>query len=287
MIRGERGHGRAGATALARWRSCTRAVAVALFAAAVGSCVEAPGATEPADSYESPLAKTFDALSRAAGDYGDLARSDGFAYAALSVRIGVTPSRLDVQVGDSIESYDAFVNSSWWDPALPTLVRPPARRTLVGWRRTDAGTTRVLAITVPGDSTRIVSPVSLGPAASTFAVYTAGSAMLNDGGDTPQGKPDIGSAWYGTSGWVKIAELAVLGTCPDTLRHSKVLGVSHCEQAQYRVAFTIDLQHLAGRPPQLAPGTPMRTVKTVEETLVNGIRLRFACVTPSGEHGCR
>ncbi len=243
--------------------------------------------TSPVDTWENPLAQTFDALSRAAGDNGDLARSDGFAYAALAVRSGVTPSRLDVQVGDSVESYDAFVNTAWWDPALPVASRPPARRTLVGWRLTDAGTTRVLALTSPGDSARVVSPVSLGAGVSTVAVYAAGSAMQNDGRDTQQGKPDIGSAWYGTAGWVKLAESAVLGTCPDTLRHSKVLGISHCEQAQYQVAFALEMQHLAGRPPQLATGTPIRTLSTAEETLVNGVKLRFTCVAPSGEHGCK
>ncbi len=266
-----------------RWK----ALVLAAAALVASSCVDAPGTTEPVDTWENPLAQTFDAMSRAAGDYGDLARSDGFAYAALAVRGGVTPSRLDVQVGETVESYDAFVNTAWWDPALPVATRPPARRTLVGWRRTDAGTTRIVAFTSPADSVPIVSPVSLGPGASTFAVYAAGSAMQNDGSDNAQGKPDISRAWYGTSGWLKLAESAALGTCPDTLRHSNVLGVSHCEQAQYRVAFSIDMQHMAGRPPQLATGTPIRTVSTIAETVVNGVKLRFTCLTPSGQHGCK
>ncbi|MEP7381026.1 MAG: hypothetical protein ABI910_05030 [Gemmatimonadota bacterium] len=268
-------------------RIASAGILLVVVAFAAGSCVEAPATTSPDDAYESPLAEAFDALSRAASENGDLARSDGFAYAALSVRSGVTPSRLDVQLEDSIETYDAFVNTAWWDPALPTNVRPPARRTLVGWRKTDAGTTRVLALTSPSDSARILSPVALGAGVSTVAVYAAGSAMQNEGRDTPQGKPDIGSAWYGTSGWVKVAEAAVLGTCPDTVRHHDALGVSHCELARYRVAFDISMQHLTGRPPQLAAGTAVRRVATVEESLVNGLRLRFVCLTPSGEHGCR
>lgn len=274
-------------TRFTKARRLSRALVLAGMGVVAASCVDAPGTTEPVDSWENPLAQTFDALSRAAGDNGDLARSDGFAYAALAVRGGVTPSRLDVQVGDSVESYDAFVNTAWWDPALPAATRPPARRTLVGWRRTDAGTTRILALTSPADSVPIVSPVSLGPGTSTVAVYAAGSAMQNDGSDNAQGKPDISRAWYGTAGWLKLAESAVLGTCPDTLRHSNVLGVSHCEQAQYRVAFHIDMQHMAGRPPQLATGTPIRTVSAVTEAVVNGVKLRFTCLTPNGQHGCK
>lgn len=261
--------------------------ALAAVALLVVSCVESPGATEPAATWDNPLAQTFDALARAAGENGDLARSDGFAYAALAVRSGAIPSRLEVQVGDTVERYDAFVNTAWWDPALAVATRPPARRTLVGWRLTNAGTTRVLALTAPGDSARIVSPVSLGPGASTVAVFAAGSAMQNDGRDTPQGKPDIGAAWYGTGGWVKLAESAVLGTCPDTLRHSSVLGISHCQRAEYRVAFTIDMQHLAGRPPQLASDAAIRSIASVEETVVSGVKLRFTCPTPNGQRGCK
>jgi hypothetical protein len=63
--------------------------------------------------------------------------------------------------------------------------------------------------------------------------------------------------------------------------------VSHCERAQYRVAFAIDMQHIAGRPPQLAPGTPLRAATTTQEAQVNGLRLRFVCAAPSGEHGCK
>lgn len=249
-------------------------------------CVEAPTMTSPAE-LDDPLAETFDALARAAGEYGDLARSDGFAFAALSVRSGITPSRLEVQSGAVREAYDAFVSAVWWDSAVPAGVRPPARRSLVGWRKTAEGTTRIIALTVPSDSARIVSPLALGAGGSTVAVYAGASAMQNEGRDTPQGRPDVGAAWYGTAGWVKLAEVARLGACIDSARHANVLGVAQCEQVRYQVAFDLTMQKLTGRPPQVAADAVTRRVTTPAETVVGGLRLRFACTAPNGWSGCK
>jgi hypothetical protein len=253
---------------------------------ALAGCVEAPGMTSPA-TVGDPLAETFDALSRAAGEYGDLARSEGFAFAALSVRSGVTPSRLEVQSGAVLEEYDAFVSGVQWEPSVPVGMRPPSRRSLVGWRKTAEGTTRIIALTSPSDSARILSPVALGAGASTVAVYAGGSAMQNEGRDTPQGKPDVGAAWYGTTGWVKLAEVARIGPCADSARHANVLGISQCEQVRYQVAFDLSMQRLTGRPPQPAPDGISRRVSTTTETVVSGLRLRFACAAPSGWSGCK
>jgi hypothetical protein len=265
---------------------CRRAWLALGALVSLAGCVEAPGMTSPA-TVGDPLAETFDALSRAAGEYGDLARSDGFAFAALSVRSGVTPSRLEVQSGAVLEEYDAFVSGVQWEPSVPVGMRPPSRRSLVGWRKTAEGTTRIIALTAPSDSARILSPVALGAGASTVAVYAGGSAMQNEGRDTPQGKPDVGAAWYGTTGWVKLAEVARIGPCADSARHANVLGISQCEQVRYQVAFDLSMQRLTGRPPQPAPDGISRRVSTTTETVVSGLRLRFACAAPNGWSGCR
>ncbi len=263
------------------------AMAMGLLAlASLTACVDAPGVAEP-ESELDPLASTFDAMSKASAQSGDLARSDGFAHAALAVRGGITPSRLEVQTGTSSEVYDAFVSAVQWDAAVPAAVRPPARRSLVGWRRSDAGKTRVLVLTAPSDSALVVSPLSLGPAASTAAVFAAASAMQQEVGDSPQGYPDLSTAWYGTSGWVKLQEVAVVGSCPDSARHANALGMSRCEEARYLVRFDLSMQRLSGRPPQEVPGSGTRRVTSVGEPVINGVRIRFNCVSPSSYTGCK
>ena len=267
----------------ARWRG-TAAATMGLLAAV--ACVDAPGVSAPSSEVE-PLAATFDAMSKASAQYGDLARSDGFAHAALAVRGGVTPSRLEVQTGTTSEVYDAFVSAAQWEVALAAAVRPPARRSLVGWRRSDNGKTRVFVLTSPSDSAPILSPLSLGPAASTVAVFAAGSAMQQEVGDSPQGYPDLSTAWYGTSGWVKLKEVEVLGTCADSAKKANALGMSRCEEARYLVRFDLTMQRLSGRPPQEVPGSGARRVSSVGEPVVNGVRIRFSCANPRSDTGCK
>lgn len=257
----------------------------ALLLAAAAACVDAPGTTAPEGQPE-PLAETFDALSRVAAEGGDLARSEGFAYAALAVRGGVTPSRLEVQSGNATEVYDAFVSAAQWESSIAAAMRPPTRRSLVAWRRTQDGLTRVLSMHAPSDSALVLSPLSLGLGMSTNAVFAGASAMQNEGRDTPQGKPDLSAAWYATGGWVKLKEVAVLGKCPVVQVAGKRLGIARCEQARYLVRFTLAMQHLAGRPPQVI-GNAQRSVSSIGEPVVNGLKLSFACLAPSSMHGCQ
>jgi len=254
------------------------------------ACVDAPDVSSPT-SESTPqselLAQTFDAMSRATAQSGDLARSDGFTHAALAVRSGVTPSRLEVQTGTATEVYDAIVTAAQWDSTLPPNVRPPARRTLVGWRRTDRGTTRVLVLTAPNDSAIVLSPLSLGMGMSTMAVYAAASAMQHEVSDTGAGYGDFGTAWYGTSGWVKLREVAVVGTCADSARLANQLGLTRCDETRYLVRFDLTMQRLTGRPPQEVPGTQALRTWSVGEPVVSGMRIRFSCVAPKGDRGCK
>ncbi len=275
---------------VAWWRNVRRCGAVATVLALLlsSACVDAPSGLEPVDTSVDPLAETFDALARVAGEYGDLARSDGFAHAALAVRSGIAPSRLEVQYGALTEVYDAFVTSVQWDSVLTGGgMRPPARRSLVGWRKTAEGTTRVIALGTPNDSAAVLSPVALGAGMSTVAVFAGASAMMNEGRDTPQGRPDISGAWYATGGWVKLRETAVIGACPDPGRQVHALGMSRCEEARYLVRFDLTMQRLSGRPMQVVGGVPPRRALTVGEPVISGARIRLACAAPSGLQGCR
>jgi len=251
-----------------------------------GACVDAPSLTS-ADDLSDPLAETFDALARESALNGDLARSEGFGLAALSIRGGVAPSRLEVVSGAITEVYDAFVSGVVWDATLPEATRPPPRRSLVGWRRTAEGTTRVLSMHAPNDSAVVASPVVLGNASNSMVVFHSASAMQNEGRDTPQGRPDLSAGWYATSGWVKLREVAVLGACPDSARRNALLGFKLCEETRYLARFDLHMQRLTGRPPQVVPGTPARRVYAVGEPVINGLRIRLACAAPSSVHGCR
>lgn len=263
-----------------------RVMTAATVLAAAAACVDGPSVSGP-EAQAEPLAETFDAMAKVAAESGDLARSEGFAFAALSVRGGVAPSRLEVQSGTTTEVYDAFVSSVEWDPSIAVAMRPPARRSLVAWRRTTYGTTKVLSMHTPIDSAPVLNPLSLGMGASTAAVFAGASAMQNEGGNTVQGRPDMSGAWFATSGWVKLKEVAVLGACPASQLAGKGVALSHCEQARYLVRFDLVMQHLTGRPPQVVSGSPVRRVSSIGEPVVNGLRLGFACVVPTSMHGCR
>lgn len=262
-----------------------RTTMTALLLAAAAACVDSPGTTAPAAQSE-PLAETFDAMSRVAAESGDLARSEGFAHAALSVRGGVAPSRLEVQTANATEVYDAFVSAVEWESTIASTMRPPSRRSLVAWRRLADGQIRILSMHAPSDSAPILNPLSLGLGMSTAAVYAGASAMQNEGRDTPQGKPDLSGAWFATSGWVKLREVAVIGECAAAQVAGKGLGIARCEQARYMVRFALVMQRLAGRPPQVI-GNGERSVSSIGEPVVNGLRLGFSCLAPTSLYGCR
>ncbi|MDP1857556.1 MAG: hypothetical protein Q8K82_02735 [Gemmatimonadaceae bacterium] len=265
----------------------TRRLVVAGFVAALASaCVDGPSAATEA-TYVDPLAETFDALARESSGQGDLARGDGFSHAALAVRHGVAPSRLEVRNGAQTEVFDAFVTAVEWESTLPASVRPPTRRSLVAWRRTTDATMRVLSVLTPTDSALILSPLALGAAVSTPFVYTGASAMFHEGKDGPQGRPDLTSVWYGTSGWVKIRETQSLGRCVGGASASSASAGVKCEQARYLARFDVSMQRLTGRPAQVVSGTTARRVVTTAETAVNGLKLKFACIVPMSDKGCR
>jgi hypothetical protein len=115
---------------------------------------------------DDPLAQTFDALAQRSATSGDLARSDGFSHAAIAVRSGVTPTRIEVTNGGQSEAFDAFATSVDWELGIPAPTRPPARRNMVAWRRSIDGTLRVLTLSTPRDSAAIISPLSLGATSS-------------------------------------------------------------------------------------------------------------------------
>ncbi len=95
---------------------------VLLAGAMLTACVDSPtAATASAD--ENQLASSFDALAQEQTAAGDVERSEEFRWAALALRAGVAPTRFDVTVDGTLESFSAFVHTVDW--ILPTLAMRP------------------------------------------------------------------------------------------------------------------------------------------------------------------
>lgn len=262
-------------------------IAVVALAAA---CVDSAPSTAPStfDETEDPLALTFDALSAQSDSSGDRARSEGFAYAAIAVRRGIVPSRIDIVNNGTLEAFDGFVSALEWDASIAEQFRAPNHRGLIAWRRTNDGVTRILSLTTPLDSAPILSPLSLSatsPYAAFFAAATAQyqetTAAVTVTGQLNATKPDL--FWGGVEGFVKIREVSRGGQC-FAPTNKELTGVS-CQVARYVVQFDVGLHLLTKRPITVDLASPRRGMTASEQT-VNGVRLGLSCARVASRSGC-
>lgn len=268
-------------------RDVARRVLALIALATSLACVDAPSASG-LNAADDPLAQTFDALARQSATSGDLARSDGFSHAALSVRSGVTPTRIEVRNASVNEAFDAFVTSVDWGEAVPAPIRPQARRNFVAWRRDIDGTMRVLTLITPRDSAPVISPLSLG-AAPSAVVFTGASAMYHEGIALTQGLPDLSATWFGVSGWVKIKEISSSGTCPARTDRATVVTGVDCRVARFVVRLDGSFQRItirAGGATAASPPGPSRVISIPADQQMNGLAFKFACPSPSSATGC-
>lgn len=261
--------------------------AVVAFAAA---CVDSAPSTAPTtfDRTDDPLARTFDALAAQSDSSGDRARSEGFVYAAIAVRRGIVPSLIDVNNNGTVEVFDGFVSALEWDPTISDQLRAPNHRSLIAWRRTNNGVTRILSLTTPLDSAPILNPLSLSstsPYAAFFAAATAQyqetTASLTVTGQSNATKPDL--FWGGVAGFVKIREVSRGGQC-FAATSTSLAGVS-CQVARYSVQFDVGLHLLSKRPITVDMNSPRRNMSAREQT-VNGVRLGLTCARVESTRGC-
>ncbi|MGQ0648000.1 MAG: hypothetical protein ACT4P7_10545 [Gemmatimonadaceae bacterium] len=255
----------------------------------IAGCVDSPASLAAKADSGDPLALTFEELARQAAASGDVSRAEGFTYAAIAARNGVTPSRLDVRTGATTEIYEAFVNSVAWQVATATTLRVPAHRTITAWRRTSDGVTRILTFTTPSDSAPVLHPLSLsagGPAAAPFA----GAGALYQETTTSSLGPTLGAQaggvfWIAVSGFVKIRESLTGAACPKPMDALAISGVT-CQQARFVVRFDVNMQRLSRRPYEIQAGVAPRRVFSPAEQTVSGYKLTFACVTVNAVRGC-
>ena len=267
-------------------RLCVCLVALSALAA----CVDSPaGLAATADSGD-PLALTFDELARQSAASGDVGRAEGFTYAALAARNGVTPARLDVRNAGTLEIYEAFVSAVDWQIAVAALARVPAHRTITAWRRTPDGITRILSLTTPSDSAPVLNPLSLSPAGPVAAVFAGASALYHEtrtiGSLGPAAVSPVADVfWIATSGFVKIREVASGAACPRPSAEAVTTGVG-CKQARFTVRFDVTTQLVTRRPYEVRAGSEVRRIQTPAEQALAGYKFTFACATVSPSRGC-
>lgn len=250
-----------------------------LTCAVLASCVDSPSA--PVDQVnENQLATSFDGLSAEQASVGDTERSEEFRWAALALRLGVLPSRFEVTNDGEKQTFEAFVHSVHW--LTPTLsLRPPTHRSFIAWRKTDS-TMQVLLISSAVDSAAVLHPYSMrltSPGGEPASPLPAALAAYLERGTSR-------SAWIGVGGWSKISERASSGTCTPPSLTSRPSGVI-CQPTRYAVAFDAGFQRaLATSNDDLSSSTDVRRITAVEQT-IGGVRLLFACETPTSDGGCR
>lgn len=268
----------------------TRRLIIALGVLGLAACVESPTGAVADALADDPLALTFEELSRQAAAVGDVSRAEGFAFAAIAARSGVTPSRMDLRVGNTVEIYEAFVSSIEWSPAASAQARIPAHRSVTAWRRTTDGVTRILTFTTPTDSAPVLNPLSLTPTTTAAAAFAGASALYQEttsisvtGNNAPAAISD--EFWIGMTGFVKIRELNAGDACPRPSASLAISGVT-CRQARFQVKAEVSFQRLAQRPYQVQVGATPRRIATSTEQTIAGYKLQFACATISSRNGC-
>ena len=263
-----------------------------LWAMSAAACVDPPTAANPtAAESTDPLALTFEQLAEQAREVGDVARVEGFTFAALAARTGITPSLLNVRIGTLTEAYEAFVSTVDFNLGALVAVRVPAHRTLTAWRRGTDGVTRILSVTTPSDSTPILSPLSLSPVGPAAAPFAGASALYQETtritslGTSAASAPVTDEFWMAQTGYVKVREASSGAACPVEPAKLGMTRVA-CRQARFAVRFDVAMQRLSARPYTFAATGTTRRVSLNAEQAVTGFKLVLACAIATSSRGC-
>ena len=259
---------------LTRLKNTISALALTgLFAA----CVDAP--SEPfAAVANNPLAESFEMLAQDQLFANDVERSEEFRWAALALRAGVTPLRLEVTNEGRAELYDAFVHAVTW-VSLAQANRAPTHRSLVAWRRSGE-VLQVLLVGMFTDSAPVMHPYSLRspvPGTVTDSPVAAATAAYFERGPTP-------STWLGISGAAKVAEHPQPSGCPSPNDGTRPEGVN-CQLTRYGVGLNVLMARTRHRDSrEIDSNTASRRI-VVPDQSVAGVKLTFSCAMPTNT-GC-
>lgn len=238
------------------------------------ACVDSP--QEPSTEADSPLASTFDGLSKEATANGDNARGNEFGWAAVALAAGMTPSPLIVFNNNRREVYDAFVHAT--TITAVGVTDGLTTRTLIAWRK-PANVLQVIMVSAPDNVTNVLHPASMGPINIGTAPFRGAHAAYYervDGGT-------VTSQWIGVGGNVKLTDANVGAlACEAALPLTSGVG---CTRARFSVAFDVRLASLAPR--ATTPSTNADRAMRAAEQAINGLKLTVRCVAPSTtDRGC-
>jgi len=255
-------------------QSLLRRVALLAAAGIAVSCVDAP--QEPSPTADSPLASTFDGLSKESATNGDNARGNEFGWAAVAIAAGMTPSPLAVNNNGRREVYDAFVHAT--TISAPGVTDGLTTRTLIAWRKT--GTVlQVIMMSAPDNVTNVLHPASMGPISTTTAPFRGAHAAYYERADNSNRT----ATWIGVGGTVKLTDANIAAQpCEHTFPVTS--GVS-CARARFTASFDVRLALL---PPGSRTPNPTadRTLRAGDQP-INGLKLAVRCIAPSLlDRGC-
>jgi hypothetical protein len=264
-------------TTLPRIRRAARSTVMALAAAVLATgCVDAP--QEPSAATDSPLASTFDGLSKEAGSNGDNARGNEFGWAAVALAAGMTPSPLIVSNNGRREVFDAFVHATTISAA--NVTDGLTTRTVIAWRK-PANVLQVLLFSASNNVSNVLDPASMGPISLTNAPYRGAHAAYYERADNST----TSMTWIGVGGSVKLTDVNI-GTQPCEVALPVTSGVG-CVRARFNVAFDVRLAQLPTGS-RTVNSTSDRTLRTTpNDQPINGLKLAVRCVQPSlANKGC-
>lgn len=247
---------------------------IAVAAALTAACVDSPSAPS-SQTADSPLASTFDGLSKEATANGDNARGNEFAWAAVALAAGLTPSQLEVSNNGNREVYQAFVHGTTINTA--TVTDGLTTRTLIAWRK-PASVLQVIMLSAPDNVTNVLHPASMGPISISNAPFRGAHAAYYERGNNA-----TIHTWIGVGGTVKLTN-ANLAAQPCEVAFPASSGVA-CTRARFTAAFDVQL---AGLPDgaKVPIAAAARTLRAAEQP-INGLMLSVRCVAPSRDaKGC-
>lgn len=248
----------------------------AFFAGALlfSACVDSP--QEPSANADSPLASTFDALSKDANSSGDNARGTEFGWAAVAIAAGMSPSQLVVSNNGRRETYDAFVHATTISTA--SVTDGLTTRTLIAWRKV-TNALQVIMMSAPDNVSNVLHPASMGPISTSTAPFRGAHAAYYE-----RGNNTTTNTWIGVGGTVKLTDVNLGTPQPCEVALPVASGVS-CTRARFSVSFDVRLAVLptGARVPN---ATADRTLRATEQQ-INGLKLAVRCVAPSlSAKGC-
>jgi len=250
----------------------------ALVLAALTACVDAPSEPLAANTFNNPLATSFEMLAHDQMAANDVERSEEFRWAALALRAGVNPSVLEVTNNGRAELYDAFVHSVTW-VSLTQALRPPTHRSLVAWRR-NGDVLQVLLVGMFTDSAPVLNPYSMrSPSPGTIAqspVAGANAAYFERGPN--------GSSWLGVNGVAKVAEHPQPRACPTTDDASRPVGVT-CQLTRYGTSLNVLFARTRTEISRELDANTVTRRLIVPNQIVAGVKLVFSCAMPRNT-GC-